>query len=95
LQQRDRYQQSQLLNIMTSATDSDITGQKTVLDAIERLDHKIEQLDSKVEKLEGKVDGFNEKFDYYQKASQSVVNLAFGLIASATIVTLAQTIFRR
>jgi prefoldin subunit 5 len=80
---------------MTSATDSDITGQKTVLDAIERLDHKIDQLDSKVEKLEGKVDGFNEKFDYYQKASQSVVNLAFGLIASATIVTLAQTIFRR
>jgi prefoldin subunit 5 len=73
---------------MTSATDSDITGQKTVLDAIERLDGKIE-------KLESKVDNFNEKFDNYQKASQSLVNLAFGLIASATIVTLAQTIFRR
>jgi hypothetical protein len=69
---------------MTSATDSDITGQKTVLDAIERLDGKIEKLDN-----------FNEKFDNYQKASQSLVNLAFGLIASATIVTLAQTIFRR
>jgi prefoldin subunit 5 len=50
---------------MTAATDSDITGQKTVLDAIERLKHKIEQLDGKVEKLESKVDGFNVKFDYY------------------------------
>jgi prefoldin subunit 5 len=73
---------------MTSATDIDSTGQKTVLDAIERLDEKIE-------KLESKVDNFNEKFDNYQKASQSVVNLAFGLIASATLVTLTQTIFRR
>jgi hypothetical protein len=66
-----------LLNIMTQATDTD----KTILDAIDKLDHKI--------------DTFNEKFDNYQKASQSIVNLAFGLIASATIVTLAQTIFRR
>ena len=73
---------------MTQATDTDSTGNKIVLDAIERLD-------AKIEKLESKVDNFNEKFDNYQKASQSVVNLAFGLIASATIVTLAQTIFRR
>lgn len=66
---------------MSNATDSDISNNKNVLDAIDKLDHKI--------------DTFNEKFDNYQKASQSVVNLAFGLIASATIVTLAQTIFRR
>jgi hypothetical protein len=62
---------------MTQSADTD----KTILDAIDKLDHKI--------------DTFNEKFDNYQKASQSLVNLAFGLIASATIVTLAQTIFRR
>jgi hypothetical protein len=54
---------------------------KTILEAIDKLDQKI--------------DTFNEKFDNYQKASQSIVNLAFGLIASATIVTLAQTTFRR
>jgi hypothetical protein len=56
---------------MTQTTDTD----KTILAAIDKLDHKI--------------DTFNEKFDNYQKASQSIVNLAFGLIASATIVTLA------
>jgi hypothetical protein len=71
-----------LLNIMTQ------TEQKTVLDAIE-------QLHSMVEKLERKVKGFNKKFDNYHKVNQRLVNLAFGMIASATIVTLAQTIFRR
>jgi peptidoglycan hydrolase CwlO-like protein len=77
-----------ITNIMTQTSEIDTTGNKIVLDAIEKLDGKIE-------KLESKVDNFNEKFDNYQKASQSVVNLAFGLIASATIVTLAQAIFRR
>lgn len=48
-----------------------------------------------IEKLESKIDTFNEKLDNNQKSSQSIVNLAFGLIASAAIVTLAQTIFRR
>jgi hypothetical protein len=52
-----------------------------ILDAIDKLDHKI--------------DTFHEKFDDYHKASQSIVNLVLGLIASATIVTLAQTIFIR
>jgi hypothetical protein len=73
---------------MSNDTDIDITGNKTVLDASDKLDGKIEKLESQVEI-------FNEKFDNYQKASQSIVNLAFGLIASATIVTLAQTIFSR
>jgi hypothetical protein len=66
---------------MSNATDTDSGENKTVL--------------SEIIKLEAKIDTFNEKFDNYQKASQSIVNLAFGLIASATIVTLAQTIFRR
>jgi peptidoglycan hydrolase CwlO-like protein len=61
----------------------------------EKFTFAIERLDGKIEKLESKVDNYNDKFDNYQKASQSIVNLAFRLIASATIVTLAQTIFRR
>ena len=44
---------------MTQATDTD----KTILEAIDKLDHKIDTL--------------NEKFDNCQKASRSVVNLAF------------------
>jgi hypothetical protein len=48
-----------------------------------------------IEKLDTKIDTFNDKFDNYQKASQSIVNLAFGLIASATLITVVQSIFRR
>jgi hypothetical protein len=45
--------------------------------------------------LESKIDTFNEKFDNYQKATQSLVSLAFGLIAFATIVTVVSSVFRR
>jgi uncharacterized protein YlxW (UPF0749 family) len=46
-------------------------------------------------RLETKIDTFNEKFDNYQKATQSLVNLAFGLIASATVVTIISSVFCR
>ena len=46
-------------------------------------------------RLEVKIDTFNEKFDNYQKATQSLVNLAFGLIASATIITVVSNVFQR
>ena len=46
-------------------------------------------------RLESKIDTFNEKFDNYQKATQSLVSLAVGLIASATIVTVVSSVFRR
>jgi len=35
------------------------------------------------------------RFSYYQQASQWVVNLAFGLIATATITTIVTAIYRR
>jgi hypothetical protein len=46
-------------------------------------------------RLESKIDTFNEKFDNYQKATQSLVSLAFGLIASATVITVVSSVFRR
>jgi hypothetical protein len=46
-------------------------------------------------KLEAKIDTFNEKFDNYQKATQWVVTLAFSLIASATVITIISSVFRR
>jgi ferritin len=46
-------------------------------------------------RLEAKIDTFNEKFDNYQKATQSIVNLAFLLIASVTLITVVSNVFRR
>jgi molecular chaperone GrpE (heat shock protein) len=74
---------------MTQSTEpTPPTELKQVLDSIAELRSDFTELKTDVER-------FNDKFDNYQKATQSVVNLAFGLIASATIVTLASAIFRR
>ena len=45
--------------------------------------------------VDTKIDTFNEKFDNYQKATQWVVNLAFSLIASATILLIVYRVFPR
>lgn len=63
-----------------------------VLDSIAQL--KLD-VDTRIDKLDLKIDSFNDKFDNYQKASQSVVNLAFGLIASATVITVVPSVFPR
>jgi septation ring formation regulator EzrA len=75
------------------------TDLQQVLESISDL--KTEFTDLKTEfkhsetRLETKIDTFNEKFDNYQKATQSLVNLAFGLIASATLITVVASIFNR
>lgn len=63
-----------------------------VLDSIAQL--KLD-VDTRIDKLDLKIDSFNDKFDNYQKASQSVVNFAFGLIASATVITVVSSVFPR
>jgi molecular chaperone GrpE (heat shock protein) len=55
----------------------------------------IAELKTEFKELERKVDVSNDKFDNYQRATQSLVNLAFGLIASATVITVVSSVFRR
>jgi predicted PurR-regulated permease PerM len=72
------------------------TELQQVLQSIEAIETRLEaKIDSVETKLETKIDTFNEKFDNYQKATQSIVNLAFGLIASATLITVVSSVFRR
>jgi uncharacterized protein YaaN involved in tellurite resistance len=87
-----------------------MTDLEQILKSIESLKTDVESLktdvDTKIDSLKTDVatkidafakqnDTFNEKFDNYQKATQSIVNLSFGLIASATAITIAQGIFYR
>ncbi|MEB3151430.1 MAG: hypothetical protein VKL60_20725 [Sphaerospermopsis sp.] len=46
-----------------------------------------EKILNSLEELKADVAKSNEKFEVYRQATQSLVNLAFGLIASATIIT--------
>jgi predicted PurR-regulated permease PerM len=71
-----------------------------VLQSIKDSEARLEaQLDNKIDKLNSQIDDkisvFNERFDNYQKATQWVVSLAFSLIASATVITIISSVFRR
>jgi hypothetical protein len=55
--------------------------QKQVLDRLDKLDQDNEK--------------FNDRFTNYQQATQSLVSLAFGLIASATVITVVSSVFKR
>lgn len=56
----------------------------TLADVIEKLD-----------KLSTDVEKFNDRFSNYQQATQWVVQLAFTLIASATITIIISSVLRR
>jgi molecular chaperone GrpE (heat shock protein) len=67
------------------------SNEPTLADVIEKLD----KLSAEVEKTNDKTDRFNDKLDNYQKATQWVVQLAFTLIASATITVIITSVFRK
>ena len=62
--------------------------QKQVLESLAELKTDVERLDASIEKSD-------DKFDTYRQATQSLVNLAFGLIASATVITVVSAVFKR
>lgn len=51
-------------------------------------------VDQRFDTLSREFERSNDKFDNYQKATQWVVQLAFTLIASATITVILTTVFR-
>ncbi|WP_445248495.1 hypothetical protein [Microcoleus sp. OTE_8_concoct_300] len=74
------------------------SNEPTLGDVIEKLDKlsaEVEKLSTDVEKNNDKTDRFNDKFDNYQKATQWVVQLAFTLIASATITVIITSVLRK
>lgn len=72
---------------MTSTTNKE----PTLADVIEKLD----KLSTEVDKLARDSEKFNDRFSNYQQATQWVVQLAFTLIASATITIIISSVLRR
>jgi predicted nucleic acid-binding Zn-ribbon protein len=66
-----------------------------VLASISELKTEVTDLKTEFKELKTDVETFNTKFDNYQKATQWVVALAFSLIASATVITVISSVFRR
>jgi transketolase C-terminal domain/subunit len=65
--------------------------QKQVLDRLEKLD----KLDGDVQQISKDNEKFSDRFANYQQANQSLVSIAFGLIASATVITVVSAVFKR
>jgi hypothetical protein len=71
------------------------TELEQVLSSISDLRTDITGLKADFNVLKTDVENSNTKFDNYQKATQWVVNLAYSLIALATLITVVSSVFRR
>lgn len=67
-----------------------IESEPTLTDVI----NKIDGLTNEIDGLAKDVERSNEKFDNYQKAVQWVVQLAFSLIASATVTIIITSVLK-
>jgi hypothetical protein len=56
---------------------------------------ELRTISTRLDEMEAQTEKFNDRFSNYQQATQWVVQLSFSLIAAATIVTLASSIFKR
>ena len=61
---------------------------------VDTLSTRVDTLTTCVDTLTTRVDTFNDRFDNYQKATQWVVQLAFTLIASATITVIVTSVLK-
>lgn len=59
------------------------------------LSQDVSQLSKNISKLAEESKELSIRFNAYQQASQWVVNLAFGLLATATITTIVTAVFRK
>ncbi|HEY9692959.1 MAG TPA: hypothetical protein V6D15_12170 [Oculatellaceae cyanobacterium] len=66
-----------------------------VVQGLNDLSAEFKRLSSNVERLSTDVEKSNDKFEIYRQANQSLVNLAFSLIASATVGLVVSLIFKR
>ena len=63
--------------------------------AIEKLTQESERRAQESERYAQESKELNIRFTAYQQTSQWVVNLAFGLLATTTIITIVTAVFRK
>lgn len=79
---------------MTTASDRE----PTLLDVIEKLDklsQEQERFTQELERFAQEQERSNDRFGNYQQATQWVVQLAFTLIASATLTVIITAVVKR
>ena len=67
----------------------------TLSTRVDNLSTRVDNISTRVDHLATDVEKFNDRFSNYQQATQWVVQLAFTLIASATITVIITSVLRR
>ena len=85
--------------IATPSTEPTLTDVIEKLDGlstrVDTLSTRVGHLSTRVDHLATDVEKFNDRFSNYQQATQWVMQLAFTLIASATITVIITSVLRR
>lgn len=81
---------------MTQASDDSLARIESKLgvltDDVDGLKTHVSGLETKLDKLETSMSLFDSKFSNYQQATRWVLQLAFTLIASATVTVIISTV---
>ncbi len=82
-------------NSLTHRVDTLSTRVDTLSTQVDTLSTDVEEVSKGFTKIENEQEGFNDRFNDYQRATQWVVQLAFTLIASATLTVIVTSVLRR
>ena len=80
---------------LLSMTELDSSRLDRIESLLEHLTTDVGKLTTDVEELKQEVTRTNDKVEIYQKASQQVVNLAFGLILTSALAIIIPAILNR
>ena len=69
--------------------------QATTTSRLDKIEETLEKLVNKQEKLVNEQEKFNIRIETYQKSSQQVVNLAFGLILTSALAIIIPAVLNR
>jgi outer membrane murein-binding lipoprotein Lpp len=89
----DRIEQK--LDHLSTTVDNLSTTVDTLSTRVDTLSTRVDRLSTTVDTLSADNEKFNDRFSNYQQATQWVVQLAFTLIASATITVIITSVLRR
>ena len=89
----DRIEQK--LDNLSTRVDTLSTRVDTLSTTVDTLSTTVDTLSSTVDTLSANNEKFNDRFSNYQQATQWVVQLAFTLIASATITVIITSVLRK
>jgi outer membrane murein-binding lipoprotein Lpp len=83
------------LDNLSTRVDTLSTRVDALSTRVDTLSTRVDNISARVDHLATDVEKFNDRFSNYQQATQWVVQLAFTLIASATITVIITSVFRR